>query len=34
MGKWRHVSSENVHTNPFYAVRRDEVIRPDGKKGT
>jgi 8-oxo-dGTP pyrophosphatase MutT (NUDIX family) len=33
MAIWKHLSSTYVHENPFYKVRRDEVIRPDGKEG-
>lgn len=31
---WKTVSSKLVHKNPWYQVFRDEVIRPDGAKGT
>ncbi len=31
--EWKKVSSEFVHENPWYKVRKDSVIRPDGKKG-
>lgn len=30
---WQTVSSKVVHTNPYYSVREDEVIRPDGSEG-
>lgn len=30
---WTTLSSRLVHTNPYYRIRRDAVIRPDGKKG-
>lgn len=30
---WKKLSSKVVHKNPWYAVRKDKVIRPDGKKG-
>jgi hypothetical protein len=33
MGEWRKLSSRLVHENPFYNVREDTVIRPDGKEG-
>ena len=31
---WQHVDSTYVHENGFYKVRKDNVIRPDGKPGT
>ena len=34
MGRWQQTSSKIVHQNPYYFVRQDEVIRPDGKPGT
>lgn len=33
-GPWQIVRSEEVYRDPWIAVRRDEVIRPDGKPGT
>ncbi len=30
---WQRISSRYVHTNPYYRIRHDEVIRPDGKPG-
>lgn len=33
MQSWQKLSSAIVHTNPWYKVRRDEVIRPDGQPG-
>lgn len=30
---WKRLSSETVHKNPWYSVRRDAIIRPDGKPG-
>lgn len=32
--QWKKLSSKIVHKNPWYTVRQDRVIRPDGKKGT
>lgn len=32
-GKWQTVSSRTVHENPWYRIRKDDVIRPDGEKG-
>ena len=32
-GPWVQLSSSVVHTNPWYSVRRDEVLRPDGTPG-
>lgn len=32
--KWKTVSSSYVHQNPWYKIRQDKVIRPDGKQGT
>ena len=31
---WKKLSSKIVHKNPWYYVRQDKVIRPDGKPGT
>ncbi len=31
---WKTISSKRVHENPWYQVFKDEVIRPDGAKGT
>lgn len=33
-GPWKIVQSREVYRDPWLAVRRDEVIRPDGKPGT
>lgn len=30
---WKKIKSKIVHKNPWYQVREDDVIRPDGKKG-
>lgn len=30
---WKKLKSETVYKNKWYSVRRDEVIRPDGKPG-
>lgn len=30
---WTTLSSRLVHTNPYYRIRRDTVIRPNGKRG-
>lgn len=34
IGKWQKLSSKYVLENPWYKVRQDKVIRPDGKEGT
>lgn len=31
---WKKLSSKIVYKNPWFSVRKDKVIRPDGKKGT
>lgn len=31
---WKTLSSRIVHRNGYYTVRRDDVIKPDGKRGT
>jgi hypothetical protein len=30
---WRRVSSSLVHMNPWFVVRKDDVLRPDGSHG-
>jgi 8-oxo-dGTP pyrophosphatase MutT (NUDIX family) len=30
---WKAISSKTVHKNPWFSVREDDVIRPDGSKG-
>jgi 8-oxo-dGTP pyrophosphatase MutT (NUDIX family) len=32
-GPWKKLSSKIVHENPYYKVRQDKVIKPDGSKG-
>lgn len=32
-GPWRRLGSSVVHRNPWYHVRRDRVLRPDGQPG-
>jgi 8-oxo-dGTP pyrophosphatase MutT (NUDIX family) len=32
-GKWQKLSSKTVHKNPYYSVREDKVIKPDGTEG-
>lgn len=32
-GKWKRLSSKIVHKNPYYFVREDDVVKPDGSKG-
>lgn len=32
-GNWETVSSRFVHKNPYYSVREDAVIKPDGSEG-
>jgi len=34
IGKWERLSSQIVHQNKFYAIREDQVIKPDGSTGT
>lgn len=31
---WKSISSKTVHTNPWFFVRQDKVIRPDGSEGS
>jgi 8-oxo-dGTP pyrophosphatase MutT (NUDIX family) len=31
---WRRLSSSLVHTTPWFVVRQDDVVRPDGSAGT
>lgn len=31
--KWKTLNSEWVHENPWFSVRKDSVIQPDGKPG-
>jgi hypothetical protein len=33
-GPWQIIESHEVYRDPWVAVRRDNVIRPDGKPGT
>jgi ADP-ribose pyrophosphatase len=33
-GPWQIVASHDVYRDPWIAVRKDDVIRPDGKPGT
>jgi len=33
-GPWHIVESHEVYRDPWIAVRKDDVIRPDGKPGT
>lgn len=33
MQNWKTLSSSIVHKNPWYQVRRDEIVRPDGSNG-
>lgn len=33
MEKWKKLDSKIVHKNPWYQVREDEVIMPDGNEG-
>lgn len=32
-GNWTKLDSEVVHKNPYYQVRKDKVIKPDGSMG-
>jgi len=34
IGNWKKLSSKVIHENPYYSVREDDVIKPDGSKGT
>lgn len=31
--QWKKLSSKQIHQNPWYSVREDDVIRPDGNPG-
>ena len=31
---WRRISSKVAHKNPFFRVREDKVIQPNGREGT
>ena len=31
---WKTLSSKIIHSNPWFQLRQDQVIRPDGKPGT
>lgn len=33
MNKWQKIDSKIVHQNPWYSVREDNVINPNGKEG-
>ena len=33
MNAWKKLSSQYAHENPWYKVRHDTVLRPDGKQG-
>jgi 8-oxo-dGTP pyrophosphatase MutT (NUDIX family) len=33
LNPWKQISSEVVYSNPWYYVRRDVVIQPNGKQG-
>lgn len=33
MKNWKKLKSEIVHSNPWYIVRKDDVIRPNGDRG-
>jgi 8-oxo-dGTP pyrophosphatase MutT (NUDIX family) len=30
---WKTIGSERVHENPWFSVRKDSVVQPDGKPG-
>lgn len=30
---WKKIKSKVIHKNPWYQLREDDVLRPDGKKG-
>ncbi len=30
---WKKINSKIIHKNPWYQLREDDVIRPDGKEG-
>ncbi len=32
--RWKHLSHQVVHKNPWYSVRQDRVLNPEGKEGT
>ncbi len=31
--RWKTLQSKTVHQNPWYRIRRDQVLRPDNRKG-
>jgi len=33
MRKWRKLKSRKIHKNPWYTLREDDVIRPNGSRG-
>ena len=33
VGRWKTLSSRVVHKNPWFSVREDKVVRPNGKNG-
>lgn len=33
MAVWKKINSKIIHQNPWYSLREDDVIRPDGKPG-
>ena len=30
---WRRLASQQAHANPWFRVRHDRVVRPDGQEG-
>jgi 8-oxo-dGTP pyrophosphatase MutT (NUDIX family) len=34
MGRWKQLASKTVYTNPWFSVRDDAVVKPDGSTGT
>lgn len=34
MNPWRRLSSTDIYSTPWFRVRRDQVIQPDGRPGT
>lgn len=33
MRRWKKISSKVVYSNPWYSVRKDKVVKPNGEKG-
>ncbi|MBI4599385.1 NUDIX hydrolase [Candidatus Uhrbacteria bacterium] len=33
MKKWKRLSSQVIYTNPWYSIRKDRVVKPNGERG-